>query len=169
MPTPHSSHRRVLAVHPCTRGFGFAVLEDRQTLLDWGRKEVRRDKQARSLEQIKLMLEYYHPDVVVIEDYQARSCRRCLRVRELIRDIAALAKEHRISTRSFCRRDVRTAFSDSTTVTRYAITGIIIQRLPALAPWRPPVRKPWMSESHRAAIFDAVALAFTFFHFTARE
>lgn len=115
------------------------------------------------------MFEYYHPDVVVVEDYQARSCRRCPRVRELIQGIAALAQEHRIRTRSFSRRQVRTAFSDSSAVTRYAIAGVIIQRLPALAPWRPPVRKPWMSESHRAVIFDAVALALTFFHFAARE
>lgn len=169
MSTLHRNHRRVLAIHPCTRGFGFAVLEGRETLLDWGRKEIRRDKHARSLQQIKLMLAYYRPDVVVVEDYRDRSCRRCLRVRELIRDIMALAKERKIRTRSFSRRAVRAAFSDSTAVTRYAIAGTIIQRLPALAPWRPPVRKPWMSESHRTVIFDAVALALTFFHFSARE
>jgi hypothetical protein len=169
MSTLHRNHRRVLAVHPCTRGFGFAVLEGRETLLDWGRKEVRRDKHARSLQQIKLMLAYYRPDVVIVEDYQDRSCRRCRRVRELIRDIAVLAMKQKIRTRSFCRREVQTAFSSSNAITRYAIAGVIIQQLPALAPWRPPVRKPWMSESHRAVIFDAVALALTFFHFAARE
>ena len=40
----------------------------------------------------------------------------------------------------------------------------IVERLPELTPWRPPFRKPWMSESHRASIFDAAALALTYFY-----
>jgi hypothetical protein len=35
--------------------------------------------------------------------------------------------------------------------------------LPELAPYRPPRRKLWMSEDDRMAIFDAAALAATFF------
>src|SRR5215510_11523944 len=162
MLTSHRNRRRVLAIHPCTRGFGFAVLEGPETLLDWGRKEARKDKHARSLQHVKLMLAYYHPDVIVVEDYQDRSCRRCLRVRELIQDIAALTTANKIKTRSFSRREVRQAFSTSGAITKYAMSGAIIERLPVLAPWRPPFRKPWMSESHRAGMFDAVALALTF-------
>jgi Holliday junction resolvasome RuvABC endonuclease subunit len=161
--------RRVFAVNPCTRGFGFAVLEGPETLLDWGRKEVRNNKHTRSLQQINDLIEYYHPDVLVIEDYQDRSCRRCVRVRELIRDITALAGEKKVRTRSFSHREVRQAFSTSGAITKYAISGVIVERLPVLVPWRPPFRKPWMSESHRASIFDAVALALTFFHFTNKE
>lgn len=169
MPASPHSPRRVLAVSPCTRGFGFALLEGPEILLDWGRKEVRSNKHARSLEYIREMIEYYHPDVLVVEDSQDRSCRRCARVRELIGDIVALATANRVRTRTFSRREVRTAFSASGAITKYAIAGVIIERLPVLAPWRPPVRKPWMSESHRASIFDAVALALTYFYRAMRE
>jgi Holliday junction resolvasome RuvABC endonuclease subunit len=169
MPALHRSSRRVLAVSPCTRGFGFAVLEGPETLLDWGRKEVRSNKHARSLQHIKVMLEYYHPDVLVVEDSQDRSCRRCARVRELIGDIVTLATANRVRTRTFSRRQVRTAFSASGAITKYAITGVIIEHLPVLAPWRPPVRKPWMSEHSRASIFDAAALALTYFYCAVKE
>ena len=42
----------------------------------------------------------------------------------------------------------------------------IAERFPELAPRLPRSRKPWMSEDYRMSIFDAVALALTFFfHF----
>ena len=37
------------------------------------------------------------------------------------------------------------------------------KRFPELAPRLPRSRKPWMSEDYRMSIFDAVALALTFF------
>ena len=39
----------------------------------------------------------------------------------------------------------------------------IAERFPELAPRLPRFRKPWMSEDYRMSIFDAVALALTFF------
>jgi len=41
---------RVLAIDPSTRGFGFAVLEGPDRLIDWGVKETKVDKNRRSLE-----------------------------------------------------------------------------------------------------------------------
>jgi len=49
------------------------------------------------------------------------------------------------------------------------IAGVIAERLPELAPWQPPFRKPWMSEDERMSIFDAVAFALTFFYFTNKQ
>ena len=37
---------RVLAIQPTTRGFGFAVFEGPQEPIDWGVKEVRKNKNA---------------------------------------------------------------------------------------------------------------------------
>jgi len=53
------------------------------------------------------------------------------------------------------------AGSDATTKQEIAIA--IAERFPELAPRLPRFRKPWMSEDYRMSIFDAVALALTFF------
>jgi hypothetical protein len=43
--------------------------------------------------------------------------------------------------------------------TKHQIAVVIAGKFPELAPRLPPVRKPWMTEDARMAIFDAVALA----------
>src|SRR5207249_4491100 len=58
--------KRVLAVDPTSRGFGFAVLEGPDRLLDWGLVHARTDKRARTLEAVADLLERYRPDVLVL-------------------------------------------------------------------------------------------------------
>src|SRR5215467_2993393 len=87
---------RVLAVDPSTRGFGFAVLEGPDRLIDWGVKETKTDKQSRSLKLIAHLIEQYQPTVVVVEDYTAKGSRRCGRVRALIDDISKLAVKNNV-------------------------------------------------------------------------
>jgi len=48
--------------------------------------------------------------------------------------------------------------------TKHEIAHAVAQQLPELAPRLPRFRKPWMSEDYRMAIFDAAALALTYFH-----
>jgi RNase H-fold protein (predicted Holliday junction resolvase) len=52
---------RVLAIDPSTRGFGYAVIEGRESLIDWGVKETKTDKNRRSLELIADLIEQYEP------------------------------------------------------------------------------------------------------------
>jgi hypothetical protein len=40
----------------------------------------------------------------------------------------------------------------------------IAKRMPAFEPFQPAPRKPWQSEDARMGIFDAAALALTFYH-----
>ena len=161
--------KRVVALDPYSRGFGFVVFEGPEHLIDWGLKEARRDKYTCSLRQVKQLIETYHPDVLVIEATQDSQCRRCLRVRALLQAMSQLAAEKKLKTRSFSRRAVQATFSEVSAVTKYEMVNMIVERLPELTPWRPPFRKPWMSESSRASIFDAVALALTYFYCTTRE
>jgi RNase H-fold protein (predicted Holliday junction resolvase) len=66
----------VIAIDPSTRGFGFAVLEGPERLVDWGVKETRTDKNRRSLELIADLIEIYQPRVLVVEDYTGKASRR---------------------------------------------------------------------------------------------
>ena len=163
MSRAYTNDIRVLAVDPSTRGFGFAILEGPDRSIDWGVKETKVNKKRRSLRFIAELIHRYQPSVLVVEDYTGKGSRRCRRVRELIEDISKLAVQQKIKVRNFSRLKVKQAFSESGTSNKYEIAIAIAKRFPELAPRLPRFRKPWMSEDYRMSIFDAVALAITFF------
>src|SRR5215813_4631329 len=101
MSRAYSNDKRVLAVDPSTRGFGFAVLEGPNHLIDWGVKETKTDKKQRSLKIIGDLIDQYQPSVVVVEDYAAKGSRRCDRARELINEISKFADKRNIKVRTF--------------------------------------------------------------------
>jgi Holliday junction resolvasome RuvABC endonuclease subunit len=150
---------RVLAIDPSTRGFGFGVLEGPNRLIDWGVKETKKNKNARTLKLIEDLMDRYQPNVVVVEDYAGKGSRRCRRIQNLISDISKLALKRKIRVRSISRAKVKQAFSESGASNKYEIALDIAKRFPELAPRLPRFRKPWMSEDYRMSIFDAVALA----------
>src|SRR5438093_245495 len=96
---------RVLAIDPSTRGFGFAVLEGPNRLIDWGVKETKTDKNKRSLKLISELIEQYEPSVLVLEDYVGKGSRRCRRVAELLDGISRLALERKMRVRRFSRAE----------------------------------------------------------------
>jgi Holliday junction resolvasome RuvABC endonuclease subunit len=153
----------VLAIDPSTRGFGFAILEGPNRLIDWGVKETKTDKKKRSLKLIAELIGRYQPNVVVFEDYEGKGSRRCERVQELISGISKLATKRKIKVRSVSRVKVKQAFSESGASNKHEIAVAIANRFPELAPRLPRFRKPWMSEDYRMSIFDAVGFAVSFF------
>jgi Holliday junction resolvasome RuvABC endonuclease subunit len=158
------SNRRVLAVDPTSKGFGFAVLEGKERLLDWGIKVIpKSDKNVACLIRLTDLIEYYHPQVIVVENVAGKGSRRCLRVQKLMEMIVALAADKKIKTRSFSRYDIRKAFSQYGAVNKHQVALVIARHFPELAPRLPRVRKAWATEQLRMNIFDAVALALTFF------
>jgi Holliday junction resolvasome RuvABC endonuclease subunit len=100
---------RVLAVDPSTRGFGFAVLEGPERLIDWGVRETKTDKKTRSLKLISELIEQYAPSVLIIEDYAGKGSRRCRRVADLINEISSLALKRKMKVTSFSRAEVNHA------------------------------------------------------------
>lgn len=161
--------KRVLALDPSSRGFGFAVLEGAERLIDWGVKEARADKNRRSLRHIDDLLKHYQPDIIVIEKYASRGARRSPRLQKLLRAIHELATRRQVKVRSVSRSAIRKAFADSSATTKHQVAVTIARHLPALAPRVPPPRQPWMSEDYRMSIFDAVALALTVFDIQGRR
>ena len=83
MTKPSANVIRVLAIDPTTRGFGFAVLEGPDRLVDWGVKTVKQDKHAGCLVKVREIIALYQPTVLVIENAQGQGSRRCARVRQL--------------------------------------------------------------------------------------
>jgi len=157
----YSLNRRTLAIDPCTKGFGFVVMEGPSLLVDYGVKGVMGDKNSACLKKIARLIEYYQPEMIVLENPIGKGSRRCLRVQELIVEISKLASSKEIKSQKFSRSQIRKAFSSLGAFTKYQIACSLAERFPELALRLPPVRKSWMSEDERMSVFDAVALALT--------
>jgi Holliday junction resolvasome RuvABC endonuclease subunit len=156
-------HSRILAIAPSTRGFGFAVLEGRETLVDWGVKTVKGDKNVQSLAKAEKLITHYQPGVLVLEDASAKNSRRSPRIRKLCRQIIKMAANRKVSVKLFSRDRVMKTFMTDGQGTKHALAEILAKRFPEeLGSRLPPKRKPWMSEDSRMNIFDAVALALVF-------
>jgi hypothetical protein len=153
-------HACVLAIAPSTPGFGFAVLEDSQTLVDWGVKTVKGDKNAGCVEKAKEMIRLYEPDQLVLQDYEAEGSRRSERIRNLGKQLAALAALRKVRLVRYSRAQILQAILGDPNGTKHALAQALANRFPEELGHRlPPKRRAWMSEDYRMAIFDAVALA----------
>lgn len=156
------SFLRVLAVSPSTYGVGFAVMEEPNLLIDWGVKTSRSDKSVRCVSVVGNLIDYYKPDVFIVEDWKAKGFRRRSRIQALIEELSMLAASKRIKVQSISRAAVRKTFSPTGALNKQQIATIIGGKFPELASYIPPVRKPWMSEDYRMGIFDSVALGLNY-------
>jgi Holliday junction resolvasome RuvABC endonuclease subunit len=155
--------KRILAIDPTSKGFGFVVLEGPVVLIDWGVKHASGDRNHRCLKLVVELIGRYQPDVFVVEDTRAKGSRRCLRVRRLIDDLLALVQEHQLRARRISRQTVRRYFARSGLATKRQVAVALTQRFPELEPYLPPVRKAWMTEDERMSVFDAVAFTLALF------
>ena len=151
---------RILAIAPSTRGFGFAVIEGLDTLVDWGVKSITGDKNAGSVAKVEDVIAHFQPDVIVLEDTSIKPFRRSARIRALTKRIIRLRESRKVRVALFSREQVRQAFFADGQGTKYALAEILAKQFPDELGFRlPPKRRPWMSEDARMDIFDAVALA----------
>src|ERR1039458_1084558 len=113
-------HFRILAIALSTRGFGFAVLEGQETLVDWGVKTVKGDKNIQSLARVKELIVHYQPGVLVLEDASAKGSRRSPRIRKLCQQIIKLAATRKVRVRLYSREQVMKTFIPDGRGTKHA-------------------------------------------------
>lgn len=159
---------RVLAIDPTSRGFGYVVMEGPGELVDWGLKEARESKNAHCLRQIRGLVERYAPTVILIEDYREPGARRQARVRALLERVAVGPWRGALVVR-LTRPLVKQAFAKSGAATRDEIASAVARNFPELASRLPGARRTWMSPNPGLAVFNAAALALTYFRFVHSE
>src|SRR5207247_10529803 len=103
---------RILGIAPSTRGFGFALLEGLNTLVDWGVKSIEGDKNTGSVARVKAMIAHYEPDVLVLENSLVRPFHRAERIRLLCKRIVSVAKSQNVSVVLLTRDQVRRSLFD---------------------------------------------------------
>ena len=90
------AERLVFAIDPSTRGFGFAVLEGPDRLINWGVKETRTDKKKRSSESVAHLIEAYQPGALVVEECATKGSRGRNWVVDLIDTISKIATKNNL-------------------------------------------------------------------------
>lgn len=154
----------VLAIYPCSRGFGFVLFEGPESPFDWGVKILKEPhRNEKTLDEIKLLIDRYRPEALVIEDLDERGARRSARIRKLNRMITHLARIEFVELYRFPQSAVHTYFASVGATTKYEIAKAISTQIPAFAHRMPRFRKAWMSQDSRQALFDAAALGLVFY------
>lgn len=152
-----------LAISLSSRGFGYAVMEGDTSLICYANKAFKQDRNARSLVQIGKIITLYQPNLLVLQDVNAKGTRRAPRIKELHRKVLALAKKHNLKAMKISQTKLRVALLGREAGTKQELAELMAGRFPdELAAHLPPKRKTWESEDSRMDIFDAVVLAAAF-------
>lgn len=157
------SQNNVLALYVSRRGIAFAYFLDGHTLHDWGLKEIRGvDRQGSVLAVARSLLKQFHPRVLVCEQVGRDGSRRAPRICKLTRAVVSHAKRRGIPVQTYSRAAMRESFA-ATGTTKHEMSCRIAELYPALSHRIPRKRRAWDPESAVQALFDASALAVTFF------
>lgn len=151
---------RILAISLSTRGFGYAVIEGENMIVECGKKRIYGDKNAGSLAGIEKMIARYQPSHFVLQDVKAKGARRDKRIKKLHQKVVTLAAKHKIKAAEISGKELRSTLLGNEDGTRQEIAELLAKRFPdELASRLPQKRRAWESEDARMDIFDALALA----------
>ena len=158
-----SEHVRILAVSLSSSGFGYAVMEGNNRLVGYGNMVIKEGKNARVVIHVDKIVTRYQPNVLVLQDMNAKGTHRHERIKKLHRSVVEIAKKRQIDLAKISGKDLRNALLGNTVGTKQEMAESLAQRFPdELASRMPRKRKAWTSEDSRMDIFDAVGMAVVF-------
>ena len=147
----------VIALHPCSRGFGWALFECADSIFDWGTADVREgDKNVEALRRADVLFKRHRPRLLALEAFDEPTSRRSPRIRKLCRSLIVRAEKRGISVCLCARGEIQALFACKT---REDVAAAVAKQLPALASLLPRRRKVWESEPARLPLFSAAACA----------
>ncbi len=159
----HNKHFRILAIALSANGFGHAVMEGDNHLVDYRNKVFIADKNANSLLHINKLIVRYQPDMLVLHDVNARGTYRAPRIKELHCEVVKLAKKYKLKMAKLSNAQLRMTLLHDPNGTKHEMAEQIAKLFAdELGSRVPPKRKTWTSEMSRMDIFDAMALAVVF-------
>ncbi len=148
------SSLRLLAIDLTGKGFGFALLDRRRGLLDWGFCTVLAADDVTFAARLCAKIDRGQPTVIVLENFAPTKGREnALRRRAFIKKIA---NERQLGTCHVSRIVVQRILGFRT---KAEIAKALADRFPELRTRMPPARKWWTTVDERMHIFDALALA----------
>jgi Holliday junction resolvasome RuvABC endonuclease subunit len=151
--------RRVLGLHPSSRGFGWIFFEGPGQPFDWGTADVRGNKNAEALDRMEGLVRKYQPHVIALEVFEGELAYRRARIRRLCRAVLRRATKRGIQVRIYSRTQIRSAFASTSSGTREEIATAVAQCIEPLRSRLPKRRKIWTGEHPSMALFCAAACA----------
>lgn len=148
----------MLAVHPTSKGFGWALFEGPQALVHWGIASARGDRSTTSMKRFQQLLDQYQPTILLLEKFAGPGVRRNDRLRDLAASMQGTATSRDMGTHIYSRADIGRLVAGNPKTTRHKVALAVSERLPFLKMRLPNERKVWESEKERQCLFDAVAL-----------
>jgi len=109
------------------------------------------------------LIDKYEPAVVVLEAFEGRETKRIERIQALCRTMVREAEERAIDVSIFDRDAIRMAFAKFGASSRSEIARVIADHLDGFSHRMPRERKIGDSEDVRHSLFNAAALALTYF------
>ena len=150
---------RTLAISLSSRGFGYAVMERESRIVGYGNTVVKKNKNARVRLHIERIINRYQPDVLALHNVGARGTYRHRRIKELHKQVVALAGKCKVRVVKFSNAELRNAMLGNEHGTKHEMAELLAKRFPdELASRLPAKRKDWTSEDAHMDIFDAVGL-----------
>ena len=154
----------VLALFPSTRGIAFALFDGSLSLVDWNHNSIRGgNKNLKSTQSVKALIERYVPDTIVLEDASKLSHPRGSRINRLNQSFVALAHLHGVEVVRLSRKEIRKRFQAVGASTSLERARMIAEMLPAMSHRLPNERKAWMTVDPRMALFEAAALGLAYY------
>jgi hypothetical protein len=164
---PRATHHYVLGVFPNVAGFGWALFEGPLAPIEWGvveiKKRARIELNAACLARFRELVERFSPSVLVLEQFSGAPSRRSGRIRSLCRSLLHIAEASGIEAKVYSRAQIGTTFAPFGAKTRRHIAVAIASQIDSFEHLLPPIRKIWNAESPRMGLFNAAALAITYY------
>ncbi len=161
---PRRSVVMSLFVH--SRGFGIAIMEDALTLLNAYNVVLHSYpiKNKNVLTKVKEKIDFYLPEIIILEDANGFGSRKGKRTKRLIGLIEEYAKPKELKISKYSRNDIRFVFNAFNARSKYEIAKVITENVKNLPIDLPDKRKSHEPEHYSMNIFDAIALGITHFY-----
>jgi len=162
----HVAHDRVLAVYPNVPGFGWTLFEGPLSPVEWGVVEIKKNRaelNSECLDRFRVIIDKFDPCVLLLEQFVGAPSRRSHRIQSLCRSLIQFVDTRGIDVRVYTRADIESAFAPAGAKTRRQIAIAIAKHIEAFGHLLPPARKIWLAESPRMGLFNAAALAITYY------
>lgn len=155
---------RLLAIDLTAKGFGFALLDARLGLLDWGFSSCPAADDVVFLARVSARIDRGRPTALVLENFAPIRGREAAVHRQRL--AITLAEERQIGLCQVSQKIVQGVLGPGT---KTQIAKVVAERFPELRHRMPRDRTRWATEDERMHIFDALALAVTILSNTLRS
>ena len=151
----------VLALYPNSKGISYAIMDSPTHIVRSGMCTITPICNTRCLQQADAYLDYFRPDLVILENVHSPISKRSNRIKNLTERIETIAKNKKLAVSHYTRKDIEEVFQEFDASTKHQINEIIGSCFPEYKDKVPKKRSNGSPEPHRTGEFDAISLAYT--------